>query len=61
MGRFNTACEKAPAGAAPRIMLLQHTYVASDAADVEEAAKEISVYYNYFLLGSRMSAPSAKG
>jgi flavin-dependent trigonelline monooxygenase, oxygenase component len=29
-------------------MLLRHTYVGSDETDIERAAKEISVYYNYF-------------
>lgn len=48
MERFDAACAKFPDVARPKIMLLRHTYVGSDAADIEHAAKEISVYYNYF-------------
>ena len=47
MGKFNTACESF-SGPRPKIMLLHHTYVASDAADVEVAAGELSRFYNYF-------------
>ena len=48
MERFNAACAKAPDVPRPRIMLLLHTYVGSDEADIERAARELSVYYNYF-------------
>jgi alkanesulfonate monooxygenase SsuD/methylene tetrahydromethanopterin reductase-like flavin-dependent oxidoreductase (luciferase family) len=47
MNKFNNACESY-AGPRPNIMLLHHTYVASDAADVDVAAKELSRFYNYF-------------
>jgi alkanesulfonate monooxygenase SsuD/methylene tetrahydromethanopterin reductase-like flavin-dependent oxidoreductase (luciferase family) len=47
MDKFNIACESY-AGPRPKIMLLHHTYVASDAADVYVAAKELSRFYNYF-------------
>lgn len=61
MGRFNAACEKAPDVPRPKIMLLQHTYVASDAADLEQAAKEISVYYNYFFAWFKNERPIHQG
>ena len=48
MGRFEEACGKHPDIDRPKIMLLLHTYVGSDGADVEQAARELSTYYNYF-------------
>lgn len=47
MGRFNDACDSYQ-GPRPKIMLLHHTYVASDSADVVLAASELSRFYNYF-------------
>lgn len=61
MGRFNTACEKAPDQPRPKIMLLLHTYVGSDASDVEQATKEVSVYYNYFSAWFKNEKPIHQG
>ncbi|MDG2340244.1 MAG: LLM class flavin-dependent oxidoreductase [Paracoccaceae bacterium] len=47
MQRFNDACDSYD-GARPKVMLLHHTYVGSDAEDVEIAAKELSRFYCYF-------------
>ncbi len=47
MSRFNDACESY-SGPRPKIMLLHHTYVASDHNDTDAAAKELSRFYNYF-------------
>jgi alkanesulfonate monooxygenase SsuD/methylene tetrahydromethanopterin reductase-like flavin-dependent oxidoreductase (luciferase family) len=47
MGRFNAACDSY-AGDRPKIMLLHHTYVGKDAADVDQAARELSRFYCYF-------------
>ena len=47
MDRFNAACETY-SGPRPKIMLLHHTYVGKDAADVDQAAKELSKFYCYF-------------
>jgi alkanesulfonate monooxygenase SsuD/methylene tetrahydromethanopterin reductase-like flavin-dependent oxidoreductase (luciferase family) len=47
MGHFNAACASHE-GPRPKIMLLHHTYVARDDADTEQAAKELSRFYNYF-------------
>ena len=47
MSRFNEACESY-SGPRPKIMLLHHTYVASDNNDTDVAAKELSRFYNYF-------------
>ncbi len=48
MERFNAACAANAQVARPKIMILQHGYVASDAADAELAAQELNVFYNYF-------------
>ncbi|MDQ0457798.1 LLM class flavin-dependent oxidoreductase [Rhizobium paknamense] len=61
MGRFNAACEKAPNVARPKIMLLQHAYVGSDAEDVAQAAHELSVYYNYFFAWFKNERPIQQG
>lgn len=47
MERFNAACD-GYAGKRPKIMLLHHTYVGSDADDVNLAAQELSQFYCYF-------------
>lgn len=47
MGRFNDACDSYD-GPRPKIMLLHHTYVAADEADVTQAADELSRFYCYF-------------
>ena len=47
MERFNAACASHD-GPRPKIMLLHHTYVASDADDVALAAQELSRFYCYF-------------
>ncbi|WP_066457219.1 LLM class flavin-dependent oxidoreductase [Castellaniella caeni] len=57
MQRFNDACQKHPQVERPKIMLLQHTYVGSDAADIEQAAHELSVYYNYFFAWFKNERP----
>ncbi|GGA21952.1 LLM class flavin-dependent oxidoreductase [Neptunicoccus cionae] len=47
MEKFNEACT-AHNSPRPKIMLLHHTYVASDDADTAQAAKDLSQFYNYF-------------
>ncbi len=48
MQRFNDACAKSPDMPRPRIMVLQHGYVAADATDADLAAQELNHFYNYF-------------
>lgn len=48
MSKFNAACEKFSQVPRPKIMLLRHTYVAEDAADVKQAAIELNRFYCYF-------------
>ncbi|WP_435660692.1 LLM class flavin-dependent oxidoreductase [Leisingera caerulea] len=48
MGKFKDACAKHSNVPRPRIMLLQHTYVAHSAADVKRGAEELNRFYCYF-------------
>lgn len=48
MATFNAACEKFADLPRPKIMLLQHTYVAGSAEDVKRAAGELNRFYCYF-------------
>jgi alkanesulfonate monooxygenase SsuD/methylene tetrahydromethanopterin reductase-like flavin-dependent oxidoreductase (luciferase family) len=48
MEKFNATCEKFADIPRPKIMLLNHTYVADSAEDVEMAAKELNRFYCYF-------------
>ncbi|WP_152046840.1 LLM class flavin-dependent oxidoreductase [Aureimonas psammosilenae] len=61
MERFEAACAANPDKARPKIMLLRHTYVGSDEADVAEAARELSVYYNYFFAWFKNERPVHQG
>jgi alkanesulfonate monooxygenase SsuD/methylene tetrahydromethanopterin reductase-like flavin-dependent oxidoreductase (luciferase family) len=57
MQRFNAACAAAPQMPRPKIMVLAHTYVGTDETDLQRAAKEMSVYYNYFLAWFKNERP----
>lgn len=61
MERFNAACEANPEIPRPKIMLLNHTYVGSDEADLVVAADELNVFYNYFGAWFRNERPVDKG
>ncbi|PWE32613.1 LLM class flavin-dependent oxidoreductase [Maritimibacter sp. 55A14] len=60
MGRFNAACDGYD-GPRPKIMLLQHTYVGSDADDVSRAARDIARYYAYFFAWFKNGRPVSQG
>lgn len=61
MERFDAACGKANGVPRPKIMLLLHTYVGSSQADIEQAAKEVSTYYNYFFAWFKNERPISQG
>lgn len=61
MGHFKAACEKAPEVPRPKIMLLLHSYVGADEADIAQAAKELSIYYNYFFAWFKNERPIHRG
>lgn len=59
MGRFKDAC--AAGGKRPKIMLLHHCYVGTDEADLDQAAKDFSRYYNYFGAWFQNKRPISQG
>ena len=48
MNKFNNACEKHSDVKRPKIMVLQHTYVADSEEDCDQAAYELNRFYCYF-------------
>jgi flavin-dependent trigonelline monooxygenase, oxygenase component len=48
MDRFNTACAAHPDVPRPKILILQHGYIAEDTADADLAAQELHAFYCYF-------------
>jgi alkanesulfonate monooxygenase SsuD/methylene tetrahydromethanopterin reductase-like flavin-dependent oxidoreductase (luciferase family) len=61
MDTFNAACAKFPDVPRPEIMLLNHTYIASDAADAQQAAEEINRFYCYFGAWFKNERPVSQG
>ncbi|WP_350657066.1 LLM class flavin-dependent oxidoreductase [Psychrobacter sp. S1-30-MNA-CIBAN-0213] len=61
MQRFKDAKNEYGQNKDPKIMLLQHAYVGSDAYDVAEAAKSISRFYCYFGLWFKNERPVTQG
>lgn len=60
MNSFNAACDTYD-GPRPKIMLLHHSYVGADAADVAQAAQELSRFYCYFGAWFQNKRPVAQG
>lgn len=58
---FNDACAKYPDVQRPDIMLLNHTYIAADAADARQAAEEINRFYCYFGAWFKNERPVSQG
>jgi len=61
MQRFTDACIQSPDIPLPRSMLLLHTYVGEDQADLEQAARELSRYYHYFFAWFKNERPLKQG
>jgi len=61
MEKFNTACENHPEIPRPKIMLLNHTYVAETEAEVLQGAKDISQFYCYFGAWFKNERPIEQG
>lgn len=61
METFTAACAKFPEIARPEIMLLNHTYIASDAEDAQRAAEEINRFYCYFGAWFKNERPVSQG
>lgn len=60
MGRFEDACAR-HAGPRPKIMLLHHTYVASDEDDLVQAVDELHRFYCYFGAWFKNERPVRQG
>lgn len=60
MGRFDEACTSHN-GPRPKIMLLHHTFVGRDEADVELAVRELSRFYCYFGAWFKNERPVRQG
>lgn len=60
MQRFNAACQTHD-GPRPKIMLLHHTYVAADEADISRAANELSRFYCNFGAWFQNKRPVSQG
>ena len=61
MDKFNDACAAHPDIKRPKIMLLNHTYVGSDEADLQQASEELNSFYNYFGAWFKNERPVSKG
>jgi alkanesulfonate monooxygenase SsuD/methylene tetrahydromethanopterin reductase-like flavin-dependent oxidoreductase (luciferase family) len=61
MERFEAACAASPGVPRPRIMLLQHAFVASSAAEVDQLARDLSRFYCYFGAWFKNERPVRQG
>ena len=61
MEKFKAACAKFSDIPRPKIMLLNHTYIAKDADDVKKAAEEINRFYCYFGAWFKNERPVSQG
>ncbi|MDW3225085.1 MAG: LLM class flavin-dependent oxidoreductase [Paracoccaceae bacterium] len=61
MDTFKAACAKLSDVPRPEIMLLNHTYIASDADDARQAAEEINRFYCYFGAWFKNERPVSQG
>ena len=61
MEKFKAACAKFSDIPRPKIMLLNHTYIAKDADDVQKAAEEINRFYCYFGAWFKNERPVSQG
>jgi len=61
MDKFNTACAEAVDTPRPEIVLLRHSYVAENEAQVAQGAQALSRYYCYFGAWFKNQRPVSKG
>lgn len=61
MGKFEAACAAHPDIPRPKIMLLNHTYVGTDEADLQQASNELNIFYNYFGAWFKNERPVSQG
>lgn len=61
MDKFNQARAKVDPAVRPEIMVLRHTFVAEDEAEIEQAARDISRFYCYFGAWFKNERPVSQG
>lgn len=61
MERFEAACAAHPEAPRPRIMLLQHAFVAASAAEADQLARDLSRFYCYFGAWFKNERPVRQG
>ena len=61
MARFNTACTNHPEVKRPKIMLLRHTFVGADEAEVVRGARDVSRFYCHFGAWFKNERPVSQG
>lgn len=61
MQRFEAACAASPEVPRPRIMLLQHAFVAASAAEADQLAHDLSRFYCYFGAWFKNERPVRQG
>ncbi len=61
MERFNTACAAHPETPRPKIMLLQHTFVADSAAEADRLSDDLSAFYCTFGAWFKNQRPIRQG
>jgi len=61
MERFDTACTSHPEVERPKIMLLRHTFVGADEAEVVQGAEDVSRFYCYFGAWFKNERPVSQG
>ena len=61
MDRFNAACKANPDVPRPQIMMLMHTFVGADAAEVDAAVADLSRFYCYFSKWFKNERPVEQG
>ena len=60
MGRFNDACVGHD-GPRPKVLLLHHTYVGTDAGDIDQAVQDLTRYFAYFGAWFQNKRPVSQG
>ncbi|MDX2266309.1 MAG: LLM class flavin-dependent oxidoreductase [Hyphomicrobiales bacterium] len=61
MEKFQGACAAHPNAARPKIMLLQHAFVATSPAEADDIAQRLSRYYCFFAAWFKAERPIARG
>ena len=60
MSRFNDACVGHD-GPRPKVLLLHHTYVGTDAGDIDQAVQDLTRYFAYFGAWFQNKRPVSQG